>query len=172
MIYSSAEVANLSELAGPLFGLIDGLALTGTETARWVYAAPGWVAHHNTDSWAYSEPVGWGRANPTWALWPLAGARLVRHLWEHLLLDADDDFARRAWPPIRSAAQLYLHWLVDLPDGSLGTVPSTSPENRSGGPENGRGGTGSPRVPGDRSKGRALKDRKSVVGVKRCCCHR
>ena len=47
--------ANLSELAGPLFGLIDGLALTGTETARWVYAAPGWVAHHNTDSWAYSE---------------------------------------------------------------------------------------------------------------------
>ena len=135
MNYWSAEVANLSELAGPLFDLIDGLALTGRETAQRLYAAPGWVAHHNTDPWAYPEPVGWGEANPTWACWPLAGAWLVRHLWEHLLFGADDDFVRRAWPPIRSAAQFFLHWLVELPDGSLGTVPSTSPENIFVGPD-------------------------------------
>jgi len=36
---------------------------------------------------------------------------------------------RRALPPIRSCAEFFLHWLVELPDGSLGTVPSTSPEN-------------------------------------------
>jgi alpha-L-fucosidase 2 len=129
MNYWPAEVANLSELATPLFDLIDGLTVTGAETARRVYGAPGWVAHHNTDPWAYSQPAGNGRGDPRWGFWPLAGAWLVRHLWEHLLFGADDDFARRALPPIRSAAEFFLYWLVELPDGSLGTSPSTSPEN-------------------------------------------
>ena len=129
MNYWPAEVANLSELASPLFDLIDGLTVTGAATARRIYNAPGWVAHHNTDPWAYSQPVGWGRHDPSWAFWPLAGAWLVRHLWEHLLFGAGDDFARRALPSIRSCAEFFLHWLVELPDGSLGTVPSTSPEN-------------------------------------------
>jgi len=129
MNYWQAEVANLSELASPLFDLIDGLTVTGAATAKRIYDAPGWVAHHNTDPWAYSQPVGWGRHDPRWAFWPLAGAWLVRHLWEHLLFGADDDFARRAWTPIRSSAEFFLHWLVEFPDGSLGTIPSTSPEN-------------------------------------------
>jgi len=129
MNYWQAEVANLSELADPLFALIDGLSVTGAATARRIYDAPGWVAHHNTDPWAYSPPVGHGRHDPRWAFWPLAGPWLIRHLWEHLLFGADDGFARRAWTPVRSSAEFFLHWLVELPDGSLGTVPSTSPEN-------------------------------------------
>ena len=129
MSYWPAEVANLAELAEPLFDLIDGLTVTGSVTAARLYGAPGWVAHHNADPWAYSQPVGDGRHDPRWAFWPLAGAWLVRHLWEHLLFGADDEFARRAWVPIRSAAEFFLAWLVELPDGSLGTVPSTSPEN-------------------------------------------
>ena len=60
MNYWPAEVANLSELASPLFDLIDGLTVTGARTARRIYQAPGWVAHHNTDPWAYSQPVGGG----------------------------------------------------------------------------------------------------------------
>jgi alpha-L-fucosidase 2 len=129
MNYWPAEVANLAELAEPLFDLIDALTVTGGATAARLYGAPGWVAHHNTDPWAYSQPVGAGRHDPRWAFWPLAGAWLVRHLWEHLLFGADDAFARRAWVPIRSAAEFFPSWLVELPDGSLGTVPSTSPEN-------------------------------------------
>ncbi|PVU82195.1 hypothetical protein DDP54_03320 [Cellulomonas sp. WB94] len=129
MNYWPAEVANLAELAEPLFDLVDGLTVTGAATAARLYGAPGWVAHHNTDPWAYSLPVGEGSHDPRWAFWPLAGAWLVRHLWEHLLFGADDAFARRAWVPIRSAAEFFLSWLVELPDGTLGTVPSTSPEN-------------------------------------------
>lgn len=102
MNYWPAEVANLAELAEPLFDLIDGLTVTGGATAARLYGAPGWVAHHNTDPWAYSQPVGDGWHDPRWAFWPLAGAWLVRHLWEHLLFGADDAFARRAWVPIRS----------------------------------------------------------------------
>ncbi len=129
MNYWQAEVANLAEVADPLFDLIDGLTVTGAATARRLYGGPGWVAHHNTDPWGYSQPAGWGRGDARHAFWPLAGAWLVRHLWEHLLFGADDDFAARAWAPISSAAEFYLHWLVELADGSLGTVPSTSPEN-------------------------------------------
>jgi len=130
MNYWQAEVANLSELADPLFDLIEVLSVRGRETARRIYDAPGWVAHHNTDVWGYTQPVGRGRHEPRWAFWPLAGAWLLRHLWEHLLFGADDAFARnRAWGPTRSAAEFYLSWLVEAEDGSLGTSPSTSPEN-------------------------------------------
>jgi alpha-L-fucosidase 2 len=130
MNYWLAEIGNLAECLPPLFDLIDGLVYTGTETARRLYAAPGWVAHHNTDVWAYSQPVGGGMHDPKWAFWPFAGGWLVRHLWERLLHGGDDDFARnRAWGPIRSSAEFYLSWLVEQLDGTLGTSPSTSPEN-------------------------------------------
>ncbi|PJJ65640.1 glycoside hydrolase family 95 protein [Compostimonas suwonensis] len=131
MNYWMAEVGNLEDCLPPLFDLIDGLSRTGRRTARELYDAPGWVAHHNTDVWAYSMPVGMGEHDPKWAFWPLAGPWLVRHLWERVLYGADDDFVRaRAWAPIRSAAEFALSWLVEQEDGSLGTVPSTSPENQ------------------------------------------
>lgn len=130
MNYWQAEVVGLGELTEPLFDLIDVLSLRGRETARRIYDAPGWVAHHNTDIWGYTQPVGRGRHEPRWAFWPLAGAWLLRHVWEHLLFGADDAFARdRAWGPTRSAAEFYLSWLVENADGTLGTSPSTSPEN-------------------------------------------
>src|SRR5450756_3065658 len=55
MNYWQAEVANLSELVSPLFDLIDGLTVTGAATARRIYDAPGWVAHHNTDPVSYTH---------------------------------------------------------------------------------------------------------------------
>lgn len=130
MNYWMAESTNLVDCLPPLFDFIDGLQRTGTETARRVYGLPGWAAHHNSDIWAYSLPVGAGTHEPKWAFWPMAAPWLVRHLWERVLHGADDDFGRdRAWGPIRSAAEFSLAWLVEQPDGTLGTSPSTSPEN-------------------------------------------
>lgn len=132
MNYWPAEVTNLSECVGPLADLIEALAATGTRTARELYGAPGWVAHHNTDIWAYSRPVGHGRHDPQWAFWPMAGPWLLRHLWEHLLFGSGDaKFAReRLWPLVRSSVQFYLFWLREDGAGALGTSPSTSPENQ------------------------------------------
>lgn len=136
MNYWMAETANLRPCLPPLFELIDALAVLGRTTARELYDAPGWAAHHNTDIWAYTLPVGLGRHDPKWAFWPLAGPWLVRHLWEYAQFGADDAFLRdRAWPVIRSAAEFCLAWLIELPDGSLGTSPSTSPENQFSTPE-------------------------------------
>jgi alpha-L-fucosidase 2 len=82
--------------------------------------------------------VGHGAHSPEWAYWPMAGLWLVRHLWEHLQFAAApgepgrdaNGFARdAAWPAIRGAAEFALDLLVEHADGSLGTSPSTSPEN-------------------------------------------
>jgi alpha-L-fucosidase 2 len=130
MNYWGAEVTGLAECAEPLFGLIDALQETGAATAKEYYGARGWTVHHNSDIWAYSKPVGHGGDSPEWSFWPMGGAWLVRHMWEHLQFGADRDFALlRAWPAIRGQAEFLLDLLIEFPDGSLGTSPSTSPEN-------------------------------------------
>ncbi|WP_341783627.1 glycosyl hydrolase family 95 catalytic domain-containing protein, partial [Pseudomonas putida] len=37
--------------------------------------------------------------------------------------------AEQGWPIVREAARFCLAWLVEMPGGTLGTSPSTSPEN-------------------------------------------
>ena len=59
----------------------------------------------------------------------MAGAWLCRHLWDHYAFTGDLEFLGGSWPMLRGAAEFCLDWLVELPDGSLGTSPSTSPEN-------------------------------------------
>jgi len=130
MNYWPAFPAHLGQLAEPLYDLVETMAATGAETARRAYGRPGWAAHHNADQWGYSLPVGPGDANPCWAAWPMAGFWLLRHFWEQYEFTGDEDFLiNRTWPLLDGATEFALATLVDLPDGSLGTVPSTSPEN-------------------------------------------
>jgi alpha-L-fucosidase 2 len=58
MNYWPSEVTNLSEMHQPLFDFIENLSVTGTVTAKEFYNMHGWVAHHNSDIWALSNPVG------------------------------------------------------------------------------------------------------------------
>lgn len=131
MNYWAAEPTGLAACAEPLFALIEALQVTGARTAREYYGADGWAVHHNSDIWGYSKPVGHGRHSPEWSYWPMAGLWLVRHLWEHLQFGAaGPGFARdAAWPAVRGAAAFALDLLLENPDGTLGTSPSTSPEN-------------------------------------------
>ncbi len=130
MNYWPAETANLAELSEPLFGLIDALRVTGRDAAQAYYGASGWCAHHNTDQWAMANPVGAGTGQPSWANWPMGGAWLVQHLWEHYAFSGDRAFlSERAYPALRGAAEFLLDFLVESPDGTLVTCPSTSPEN-------------------------------------------
>jgi alpha-L-fucosidase 2 len=107
------------------------LASTGRTTAREFYGTRGWVAHHNSDIWALSNPVGdLSNGDPVWANWYMGGNWLCRHLWEHYLYTGDQAFLRRAYPLMKSAAQFSLDWLVDDGKGHLVTAPSTTPENK------------------------------------------
>ncbi|MET9479630.1 glycoside hydrolase family 95 protein [Streptomyces sp. NPDC006638] len=128
MNYWAAGVTDLAECAVPLLDLVEALAVTGAVTARELYAAPGWVAHHNTDAWAYTPPVGTGDADPAWAFWPMAGAWLSLEL-ANLVRFGHPELLGRVRPLLRGAAEFALHRLVPAGDGTLGTSPSTSPEN-------------------------------------------
>jgi alpha-L-fucosidase 2 len=131
MNYWPAEECNLSEMTEPLFGLISALAVTGKRAAREYYDADGWVVHHNTDIWALATPVGdYGKGEPKWANWPMGGAWLVRHLWDHYQYTGDSVFLRdTAYPLMKGAAQFILSWLKPDKQGRLVTAPSMSPEN-------------------------------------------
>ena len=131
MNYWPAEVCSLAECAEPLFDLVAELAANGRMIAETNYGCRGWVAHHNTDIWRPSSPVGnhgWGE--PNWAMWPLAGPWLLQHLWEHYAFGGDLNFLSEcAYPLMRGAAEFLLDWLVEDGEGFLTTCPSTSPEN-------------------------------------------
>jgi hypothetical protein len=138
MNYWGAETSGLGDCHVPLFDLLDRLAANGTAVARELYGARGWVAHHNSDLWGWSLPVGNGHGNPSWAIWMLGGTWLSDHLWQHYEFSLDRRFLReRAWPVLSGAALFALDWLIDDGDGGwLRTSPSTSPENLFVGPGN------------------------------------
>lgn len=135
MNYWPAEVTNLSELHTPLFDFIGRLAKTGRETAKINYGIPeGWTAHHNSDVWAKSSPAGgydWDpNGSPRWSAWPMAGAWLSTHLYEHLLFTGDRKFlSDKAYPLMKGAAEFLQHWLQRDASGRWGTNPASTPEN-------------------------------------------
>lgn len=131
MNYWPAEVCHLSECHFPLFDLIQKLSQTGRETARSLYGLRGWTAHHNSDLWGHSAPVGNGGGDPVWANWPMGGAWLALHLWEHISYTGDEEFLRdTAYPLMKGAARFMLDFLCEDQEGRLYTSPSMSPEHR------------------------------------------
>ena len=126
MNYWLAEICNLSECHEPLFKMIKEVAEVGAETAKARYGCNGWTANHNIDLWRQSAPAG---GSVEWAYWPMAGAWLCSHLWEHYEFTQDKKFLEEVYPTIKGAAIFLLDWLISDENGYLVTCPSISPEN-------------------------------------------
>ena len=125
MNYWPAEVTNLSETHEPLFDMISELSVTGKETARVLYGADGWMAHHNTDIWRVCGPID----GAFWGMWPNGGAWLAQHLWQHYLYTGDKDFLEKYYPILKGTADFFISYLVKHPRyGWLVSAPSVSPE--------------------------------------------
>ena len=126
MNYWPAEVANLSELHGPLFALVGSLQGPGERTARAYYGARGWVAHVITNPWGYTSPG----EGASWGSTTTGSAWLCQHLWEHYLCTRDREFLRRVYPLMKGSARFYADFLVEEPAHKwLVTAPANSPEN-------------------------------------------
>ncbi|WP_321424594.1 glycoside hydrolase family 95 protein [uncultured Bacteroides sp.] len=130
--YWLAENTNLSEMHLPLLSYIKNVSETGKVTAKTFFGINGWVACHNSDIWAMSNPVGdFGSGDPLWANWYMGGTWLSTHLWEHYMFTKDKNYLKdKAYDIMRGAAQFCLEWLVEDKDGKLITSPSSSPENK------------------------------------------
>lgn len=125
MNYWPAEICGLSQCQMPLFDFMETLVEPGRKTAWTHYRCGGFVAHHITDIWGFTSPGDLARAG----LWPFGAAWLCQHCWEHYRFTGDVSFLRRVYPMMQEAARFFFDYLTELPDGTLGTIPSISPEN-------------------------------------------
>jgi len=126
MNYWPAEVCNLSECHQPLFDMLKDISVTGAKTARIYYGCNGWVTHHNTDLWRGTAPVDAAR----YGMWPLGGAWLALHLWEHYAFTGDREFLQEYYPIMKGSAQFLLELMIEHPKYHWLVTPfSMSPEH-------------------------------------------
>lgn len=135
--YWPAEVGALPEMHQSLLSWIMRLPQSGALTAANYYGISDdsliqgvtpWCMNHNSDLWCMTNPVGYQKESPMWACWPMGGAWVSTHLWEHYTFTADKSFLQRAYPVMKGAAAFCMQWLIEK-DGYLMTSPATSPEN-------------------------------------------
>jgi alpha-L-fucosidase 2 len=126
MNYWPAESGALAECVEPLIAMVEDLTVTGARTAREMYGARGWVAHHNTDIWRATAPID----GADWGMWPTGGAWLCLHLWDRYEFSGDPKLLKRIYPILKGASEFFLDTLQEEPEHKrLVTNPSISPEN-------------------------------------------
>jgi alpha-L-fucosidase 2 len=125
--YWPVELANLSECHLPLIQMAKELSADGAKTSKNLYGARGWIAHHNTDIWRTTSPVG---GSGVWAIYQVGSAWLCHHLWEHYAFTGDRAYLADVYLTMHDAALFYLDVLqTDPKTGWLVTNPSESFEN-------------------------------------------
>ena len=132
MNYWPAEVCALPECHQPLLELIGDLSQAGRKTAKENYGCRGFTVHHNIDLRRKTTPAEhqFDYISAGYSFWPMDGVWLSMHLWEHYCFTQDREYLEKfAWPIMKQAALFCEDWLTELPDGTLVTNPSTSPEN-------------------------------------------
>ena len=126
MNYWPAEKTNLAEMHKPFLKMVEELAITGEQTAKDMYGARGWMAHHNTDIWR----VNGGIDGAFWGCWQNGGGWMSQHLWEHYLYSGDGAFLRSVYPVLKGAALFYFDFLIEHPVYHYMVIaPDMSPEN-------------------------------------------
>lgn len=129
MNYWLAGPTNLIECQKPLLTFADNLVAPGSRTAKAYFGARGWQAHIATNLWGFTLPGG-GDGPAFWKYFPLGGAWLATHAFEQYAFERDPDAFRAAgWPALAGAADFVADYLAPLPDGTLSSYPSWSPEH-------------------------------------------
>ncbi|MFD9945899.1 glycoside hydrolase N-terminal domain-containing protein [Nonomuraea sp. NPDC059023] len=125
MNYWPAEMTNLGETFEPFARYVDGLREPGRVTARQMYGADGFVAHHASNIFGHTGA--WD--HPAY-FFPESGAWLAGQLYDHYRFTRDRSFLKKAaYPVMKDAARFWLDFLqTDPRDGKLVAIPSRSPE--------------------------------------------
>ncbi len=126
MNYWQAEEANISECTEPLFSYMNrNLLESGKRTAATNYHVRGSVSHHVSDIYRFTAS-----ADGLCGFWPMGGAWLCYHMWEHWLYTKDVDFLKNvAYEFIAENTRFFLDYMFEDAQGRLHTGPATSPEN-------------------------------------------
>jgi alpha-L-fucosidase 2 len=126
MNYWPAEKTNLAELHEPFLQMVKEMSVTGQQTAKSMYGARGWVAHHNTDIWRITGAID----GANWGAFNASGGWTSQHLWEHYLYSGDKNFLASIYPVLKGASTFYVDYLLEHPKYLWVVVnPDESPEN-------------------------------------------
>ena len=126
MNYWPSEVTNLSEMSDPLVQMLKELSVTGSEAAKKMYNAHGWMLHHNTDLWRMTGAID----GAYWGMWPCGGAWLSQQLWYKYIYNGTRKFLNSVYPILKGAAEFFNDFLIEEPEHKwLVVSPSVSPEN-------------------------------------------
>ena len=126
MNYWPAEKTNLAEMHEPFLQMVKDMSVAGQQTAKDMYGARGWVAHHNTDIWRATGAID----GANWGAFNASGGWTSQHLWEHYLYSGDKIFLASIYPVLKGASTFYVDYLVEHPKYHWLVVnPDESPEN-------------------------------------------
>ena len=127
--YWPSETTALPEMHNSFLSWLRNIPRSGAITAANYYNIhDGWCLNHNSDIWCMTNPVGYQNESPMWACWPIGGAWVSTHIWEHYSFSQDKQFLRETYPIMKGAVRFFQQWMIEK-DGYLITSPSTSPEN-------------------------------------------
>lgn len=133
MNYWLADRTNLSGCFDPFTAYTKRLCEAGKKTAKDDYGTGGAVAHHQSDIWAHSTPVGHDvsriPASARYMMWNLPLAWLCIQMFDHYQYTLDERYLETELLPImRSTAEFIMAHFTEV-DGRYYNIPTTSPEN-------------------------------------------
>ena len=126
MNYWMAEKTGLQALHLPLLEHLKRMHPRGKEVAASMYHVEGFCCHHNTDIWGDCAPQDYHTSS---TIWPMGGAWLCLHIYEHYQYTKDKGFLEEYFPILKDSVQFFMNYMVQNSDGKWVTGPSSSPEN-------------------------------------------
>ncbi|KAJ5016346.1 Alpha-fucosidase A [Colletotrichum sp. SAR 10_99] len=124
MNYWAADQTGLGETQTALWDYMeDTWVPRGTETAKLLYNASGWVVHNEMNSFGHTAM----KEDPAAAAW------MMQHVWDNFEYTQDLEwFTRQGYPLIKGVAEFWLSQLQEdlyFNDGTLVVNPCNSPEH-------------------------------------------
>lgn len=131
MNHWGADQTGLGELQEALWRyMIETWVPRGTETAKLLYNAPGWVTHDEMNIFGHT---GMKTGDEYWANYPASAAWMMLHVFDHFSYSQDIDWLRETGYPLLEGVSSF--WLSQLQedkwfhDGTLVVNPCSSPEH-------------------------------------------
>ncbi|OCL04204.1 glycoside hydrolase family 95 protein [Glonium stellatum] len=125
-----ADQTGLGDLQVPLWRYMqDTWVPRGTETARLLYGAPGWVTHDEMNIFGHTGM----KDTAQWANYPVSAAWMMQHVSDHFAYSQNLTWLRtQGYPLIKGVAAFWLSQLqpdAHTHDGTLVVNPCNSPEH-------------------------------------------
>lgn len=125
-----ADQTGLTDLQSPLWDyMADTWIPRGSETAKLLYDAPGWVVHNEMNIFGHTGM----KSDAQWANYPVAAAWMMQHVFDHWDYSRDVEWMKRqGYPMMKGVAEFWLSQLQEDSrngDGTLVVNPCNSPEH-------------------------------------------